>query len=779
MTGPREDWDEARLDAAFAARAAAAPPTPVDLVGATLDRMNVRRRIWGGRSRASLAAAAAIVLLFGLVGVRTLAPPLPAAASGVPSPGPRSTAHSQPSDDIGARLGEPITVSEALAARVTADDRELVVAGFLSPSPILPCPFVPAKANPTLINCPASFQWLMERPEVLLSTGPGSANGGPPSGPAFHPSFALVEPPDVPIPATGGALPRSVALAGHFHDRRAALCPVDPEPAIPCGDAFVVDRVLAVDGAPSGVVTRLRNQRFDDATQQQVTVKPRDLEEDVDLLVLGAAPGSAILSRQLVTIGQVLGIEPVLAKDGFVPNVGNPATLVWIVTVLDQRNGIPIARTFALFDGSNWFAEVTAGGAIMHDRLAATGSTGVHLPVPSGDPTAFDTAPTSVLGIQVRDVATVMRDRQAVMDDLGRDEMAIRAWYVGPNPAVGCEPAVAPIHSPTPPCDKARQWLLDRPEQFGAEIGQLRTNPEHWPPVLNPLLPVDVPFDVPASWAGDVPTPQPVVVLGHFEDNRVATYAGNVYFVLDALAWTKDRPLGTLDSQTRLTSAATEDPASVLARVGKVSPNDAVANWTTVVDAADFASLDPRTATDAPEFTSGAPVWIVRRLVHNEVDGRQRLAVEWAYTADHGTRVWWTEMPDSPADLATSIDVRHPDPQTTVVRVFDYAQQIRSVHSAAGLGSLAWRHVGPDLQTGLQVARGQSSDREVAIRWTGGACGSAWQIRVYRDLDGQIRIEPSISGDPCGTRKIVRQILLTFDVPIDLDRIRTGDPCCG
>jgi hypothetical protein len=175
---------------------------------------------------------------------------------------------------------------------------------------------------------------------------------------------------------------------------------------------------------------------------------------------------------------------------------------------------------------------------------------------------------------------------------------------------------------------------------------------------------------------------------------------------------------------------------------------------------------------------SGAPVWIVRRLIHNEIDGRQRLAVEWAYTADQGTRVWWTEMPDSPADLATSIDLRNPDLQTTLVRVFDYHQQIRSVHSTAGLGSLTWRRIGPDLQAGLQVARGRS-DREVAVRWTAGACAPEWQIRVYRELDGQIRIEPSSSGDPCGTRKVVRQILLTFDDPIDLDRIRTGDPCCG
>jgi hypothetical protein len=250
-----------------------------------------------------------------------------------------------------------------------------------------------------------------------------------------------------------------------------------------------------------------------------------------------------------------------------------------------------------------------------------------------------------------------------------------------------------------------------------------------------------------------------------------------VFFVIDALVWTRDGPIVPGNTVTRLSGSAVEDPASVTARIDKLAATNVVVTWSTVVDAADFAALDPQAAQTAPEFAAGSPVWIVRRLIHDEIDGRQRLAVQRAYTADGGDRIWTMEFPDSDIDLATSIDLRDPDTQA-IVRVFDYDQQIRTVRPAAGLGTVTWQRVGPDFQTGLQVARGPS-DRDVAIRWTGGTCDPGWQIRVHRDLNGQVRIEPSPSGDPCQTHSVVRKILLTFNQTVDLDRIRTGDPCCG
>ena len=683
------------------------------------------------------------------------------------TPGSSGQALPDPTSALIAALGEPLTVQDALAVRDSVSpDREIVVNGFLSPLPALPCPAVLRPRNPTRIDCPASFQWLMAEPETVMTVGAGTSNGGPPKGPAFHPSLALVEAPTVPLPQDGGVTPPPVVLVGHFHDRRAVLC--DPADRATCRQTFVVDRVAAVNGAQLAP----RTQRLSDAG-------PKDLEEDVDALVAGLAPDAIVESRQLVPIGQVIGIEPILANDDFIPFVGNPASLVWLVTAVDLRGGVPIARTFALIDGSNWFAEITADGAVMHERRGTVGpSDGVGPVAPSADPAAFDSAPDSILGIQVRDIATVNRDRRAVLDDLGRDEMAIRAWYVAPRADITCDEPIAAIHPPLPPCDGARHWLLDDPAQFGVEPGQSRRDPENWPTVLNPLLPVDVPFAAPSTWLGDVPNPQPVIVLGHFLDNRVDTYAGSNYFVIDALAWTPDGPK-PIDSVSRLTSAAAEDPSAVLARLAKASPSGAaVATWATVVDAADFAALEPRNAREMPEFTTGPPVWIVRRLVHGEMDGRQRLAIEWAYTADGGDRVWLTETPDSHVDLATTIDLSDLDARTSLVRVLDYDRQIASIRTTAGLGTLDWTRVGPDPLVGLDVARGRS-DREVAIRWRGSRCSSTWQIGVQNLPDGQILVEPRTFGGDCGNDAVVRRILITFDRPIDVDRIRTGDPCCG
>ena len=773
MTEPRSEWDDERLGAAFTARAAGAPPTPPDLAPNVMDRVGRRARRGAGLAP-WLTAAAGIVVVVAVAAVFGVQPGRHPPGTTPSTPGGSQPGRTVRTASAAAVLGDPMTVSAAIAIRDGdgATDRELIVTGYLSPMPILFCPFDPSDRNPTQLGCPQSFQWLMEQPEILMTIGSDTKVGGPPEGPAFHPSFALVEPPNVPIPTTGPAEPVPVVLVGHFHDRRAALCATDPLPdrQQPCADVFVVDRVAEVNGEPRGVVTRRRNERFDDATQRQVTVPPVDLEEDLDRLVLADVRGGSILSRQLVTIDQVIGIEPVLKDDGVIPYIGNPATLMWIVTVLAPGD-VPRARTFALMDGSNWFGEVTATGMVMIERSGLgppPGGSG--MPIPSADPTAFDAAPTSVLGIPVRDIATVELDRRAVMDDLGRDELAIKGWYVGPDPTRPCQPTLPAIHPPTPPCDGGRHWLLDRPDQLLTEAGQVRTNPEHWPSVLNPILPVDVPFEVAPTWAGGVVDPQPVIVLGHFLDNRVDTYAGNVYFVVDALAWSRDRGAGSIDALTRLTSAATEDPGAVLARIAEVSPNDAVATWTTVVDAANFAALEPRTAADAPEFTSGAPVWIVRRLIHSEMDGRQRLAIEWSYTADRGSRIWMTETPDSSPDLATTLDLHDLDARTRLVRVFDYEAQVVAVRSTAGL-KLAWHRIEPR-EAGLDAARG-ASDREVAIRWTSGACDPEWQILLRSVAGGKVDVTVRTFGDFCPGDRVTRSVMVEFDRPIALDALST------
>lgn len=749
MIEPRQDWDDERLAGAFRVRAIDRS-TPPDLIVSAVQLVRDRPSKQPGRGRTMrltlLACAAAVAVLVGTMSVTPR------------QSGPAAT----PSTAVGLPI---LTVSEAIAVRDRGvDSREVAVAAYLiQPTGVRCGPGLGSK-NPTLLACPELFTWLMENPERLVTSTDSGRSIQAPTGPAIRPALLLT------TVAEAATLPVAVTVLGHFDDRRAALCEVSERTA--CGDTFVVDRIVALNGVSQPVATTLR--------QTNVTERRRDLEADVDTLVLGALPSGSILSRQLVAIDQVIGIEPILARDDFVPYVGNPATLVWLVTALEATAPAPRARTFALFDGSNWFAEVTADGAAMLERRATARASGSPRPaLPSGDPAAFDLAPSSVLGITVRDIATVMRDRRAAaMDNLGRDEFAIRAWYVGPDPTARCEPT-AELHAPTPPCDEARHWLLDRPDQFGVEVGQLRTKPEHWPPVLNPLIPVDVPFDTPPTWSGGVPVPQPVIVLGHYADSRVDTFAGNLYFVIDSLAWARDRADVPIDSLTRLTSAATEDPASVLGRIDAVSPNDAVATWTTVVNSDAFEALEPRTAADAPEFTSGPPVWIVRRLIPNQMDGRQRLAIEWAYTTDHGDRIWLTEFPDSSPDLVPTFQLRDLGEGTQTVRVFDYEDQVIAVRSPKGL-DLDWRPIEPH-EAGLEVARG-ASDREIAIRWTAGACNVDWRVLLHAvaGRPGTVHVTVQTFGDYCPDARVARSIVLEFDRPITPDDlITTYNPSGG
>jgi hypothetical protein len=750
---PESDWTEERLEAAFAARAAAAPTTPPQLGDDVLVHLPPRGSS-GERWRwvSLIAAAIAVAVVVGIGGLPDAKPAqpglaAPSAAASDSTSASDGPATPTPASAVLAALGDPLTVSEALAVRVSGDRyREIRVRGYLSHAPVIYCPLVVGPGNPTIITCPANWQWLMEQLETIGSNGP--------AGPAIHASFALVEPP-LPLGQTSDP-PVQVELIGHFNDRRASLC----DAMNACEETFVVDRTLEVGGNPMPVRTINHTGR-----------DLKDIDEDLDALVAGAAPGAVVLSRQVVEIKPSFAIEPVLADDP-VLSAWDPAGPLWLVIAVDLRPAGAIARTFALIDGSDWFAEVTANGAKYLDRTAVTPSDGPQPQLPTGDPSAFDAAPTSMLGIPVRNIATLEAMRATSMDQLGRAEQAVRAWYLGPPPGISCTSIVPAIHPPTPPCDEARHWLLDDPHQYGVEQGQLRLNPaaDHLPPVLNPLFAIDVAFDVGETWHDGVPVPRPVIVLGHFADHRVDTYAGNLYFVIDALAWTPNRPAGSLDSVVRLTSSATEDVAAVLGRIAEVAPKEAVATWVTVVDASDFAELDRR-SMEMPEFTSGVPVWLVARLAPDERDGR--LAVEWAWTADHGQRVWRTECADCSPDLATTLDV---DVDGTLVRVFDYDQVITSAGTSDGLSGLDWHQPHGNATDSMDVARGRT-DREVVLRWRTNDCGATWSLTVGRFTEGRVYFSPSISEE-CNGDPVVLGIVLEFKDAVDIDKI-DGPSCCG
>ncbi len=145
-----------------------------------------------------------------------------------------------PANAVLEALGEPMTVSDALAVRDSEiGQQEIAVKGFLSPLPTIYCAIEFAPLNPTHLRCSEPMRWVMEQPEQLW--GPSASGTHRPTGPAFNPSFALGEAPDVPMPVRDDELPEPVVLVGHFNDRRARLCEAGNRDD--CAATFVVDRV--------------------------------------------------------------------------------------------------------------------------------------------------------------------------------------------------------------------------------------------------------------------------------------------------------------------------------------------------------------------------------------------------------------------------------------------------------------------------------------------------------------------------------------------------------
>lgn len=770
MTPPFDaGWDDARLDAAFAARATTTPVAPSELVPAVSARIgSVHRGAPGWQWLAAGAAMVSVAVLVG--GSMLLLSPTPTGSPSVASRGPSaSPPYSTPNTAVLDALGDPITVSDALKIRDgSADaDREVAVRGFLSPGGVTSCPALEIE-EPAFLACAYGAPWFMERPEARVLPEPGSLGFAPPDGPAFQVAFVVT---DIPAAAQFGAsgdAPVAALLVGHFADRRAALCQQARRPT--CALMFIVDRIAELGGEALGV------QTFRYPFETGPAVEPTDRQEDLDALVAAAAPGAVVQSRSLFPISALLGVEPILIADEVVPHFGNQESLIWLETVTDLRSGVPIARTFALIDGTNWFAEITAAGAQLLDRTVVE-PTGLATPaLPAADPSAFDAAPRTIFGMPVLNVAQVVSQRKR--DQAGdRDEYAIAGWYVPPRPGATCDPPLPAIHAPTPPCDAARDWLLFDPQQYGVRPGQLRADPEEYPDVLNPLIPVDVPFDVRGGWVGDTPRPLAVIVLGHFNDVRVEAFHGNAYFVVDALAWTADASPGPADRVVRLTGAATEDPATVLARISAASTRQALVTWATAAEGRDLLVLDPWTPSFAQELSTGGAVWIVRRLVLDTADGRPRVAVETGYTADDGTRVWLTPTPDSEADLATTIDLQNVDANTDALRVFDYGDVVSRIVAIDPSAHFTWHDLQP-IPDFIQVARG-ATNREVAVRWRGVACDRVWRLDVNAVIGGPIVLQPLRSDGECEGPEVLHRVLLVFDAPVDLERFQTGEPCCG
>jgi hypothetical protein len=413
----------------------------------------------------------------------------------------------------------------------------------------------------------------------------------------------------------------------------------------------------------------------------------------------------------------------------------------------------------------------TAGASIDLGKGPAASSLRSQGPATRSPSTAI---PTEVLGLGVSSVGKAL-ELHPNFDDA---EIAIRGWYVPPPPNLDCpelRERIRPVRPPT--CPAGRAWLLDEPEDLWSDPSKVGIDRQPAGAYLNPIIPSDVIFDVPDAWAGDgsSPEPVPVVVIGHFADPRVRdVYAGNETFVVDELAWAagETRPHRT----ARLVDDTVESGDDVLARV-ELAVGPASHTWISLVRGEDLATLDPRVTDSAPELLDAQTVWVLRRLIREELDGIPRMVVDFAYTADRSERVWDGSDCCS-LKLATVLEVRLADagPVASLVRIADYPDTIVWARAGTVAEFDGWRRVGPTEGWSIEVTQGDTP-QEVALRWGDDLCNPTWQMTVqegpWLDLTRQY-----VEGCDLIDR-VTRVVVLTFDEPVNAEDVTANDNTSG
>jgi hypothetical protein len=239
------------------------------------------------------------------------------------------------------------TVSEALAIRaLEGDDREMAVAGWFTPPPMMVCRSpIERLPNPLIPWCQDGATWLTEEPEVLLQATYGSLTVKTPIGPSLNPFFDTLNSTwKPPLPKVGDSQPADVVVVGHFDDRRARLCPADVVDK--CRDRFVVDRVVRADGEEQP----LSLQSLVDGPA------PRDSLEEILAIVAKESPESEVLSVVTADRGSIGRLEPELTVQ---PSDGaDPLTYVpikWVVRVLDAGR----VETYVVWDDTDIIWQMT------------------------------------------------------------------------------------------------------------------------------------------------------------------------------------------------------------------------------------------------------------------------------------------------------------------------------------------------------------------------------------------------------------------------------------
>ena len=509
-----DGWGDERLEAAFAARAAAALQPTGGLAALTMEQLGrgprPSRTLGRPGALAGLAAAVAVALLvvtnsaFNDRGLASsTAPGIASAPTGSPAPPGSSSPSVTPSPGP----DTAVTVAVALAFRdASPEPGEIRVTGWLRDSSgiAVPCPARLQPTNPTRLDCPQALPWIVERP----ADAGGGFLGQVLSGPAFQPSFALVD--ASAVPSAAGASPVEVTVTGHFHDRRAILCPT-----FDCFSTFVVDRIDSVADIAQPVVTsyNLAIQAEKGSTTSGIEIPPTGIADQYDNAVVHVADGASpllVLSRRVMSIDGLLEAEPALA--GGWSGIGT-ARIVTSLTAIETGlgSGPPQPRTFLVPDGSATLFEMSPTGPV------ATGGVPVQV-YPGGLVDRVGGPITVSQAIAHRDHA--LDDAELLVSGFG--------WVPG---AVACTP-IRPSMPVLDQCPSDVTWLAERLPT--ASRGNGLITPDG--PALNLVIPPES-----VNLAPLTTRPKAVAVLGHFDDHRAATCpAGAVErcrrnFIVDAI----------------------------------------------------------------------------------------------------------------------------------------------------------------------------------------------------------------------------------------------------
>jgi len=521
MPGDPAAWDDARIAAAFAARSEAATIPMASLAAATIERLQSERRKGASFGRLGAAASVATVVVVAGLGMILVGSGLLVGLTSEPSPpagrSATSTFATAPVSAVGSPtaspssdLGAPVSVSQALAFRDASPEAgEIRVTGWIRGGLAIPCPLALLPANPTRLECSQALPWLVESP---ADGGSGRLNQQP-AGPWFQPSFALVDTGPFPAlqPGSSGRLtgPVEVTVTGHFHDRRAVLCP-----ALSCTSTFVVDRIDSVGGVAVGTTTSdaLTVSVERDNSVSSIELPPPSSADQLDAdlgQVTGIANPLIVLNRRVMATDALLDAEPGLSAGW--PGIGT-ARVVTALTAIETGagSGPPRPRTFLFPDRGPLFYEMTADGPVVAGNVVVQAFPDLAARV--GAPLTVSAA------IERRDHA------------LDATELLVAGWAWAPGPLF-----CTLIRSGEPvldQCPSSLTWLADRkpPPVTGPEF--LRPDG----PAINLVIP---PESVNLARLGTKPTQ--VAVLGHFDDRRAAACPSGLVercrrnFIVDAI----------------------------------------------------------------------------------------------------------------------------------------------------------------------------------------------------------------------------------------------------